>query len=238
MSSRCLFLSIRLLWLAVPTLGWCAQPVDIVAYTEESAPYHYTENGKIVGTAADRLRAACALAQLNCSLTSLPWARAMALARQQADSLLFSIVRSPDRERDFIWLSPIATEEVWIFGRPGAPVVGSVGDLARGRIGIINGSSGAAFLTQAGVPRSAMDFANSTEANMRKFAAHRVDFILSTEGRLAKEVRRFQIPFQAQKVLRMQDATSYYAMHPQSTPWRVAALRGALQELAARDQSK
>lgn len=227
-----------LLFLAMLGAARVAAAVDIVAYTEESAPYHYTENGKIVGSAADRLRAACELAKLSCTLESLPWARALMLSKTHPDTVLFSIVRSPDREKDFIWLSSISTEPVWIFGRPGAPPVSSAADLARLRVGVINGSSGAAFLAAAGVPRSSFDFANSTEGNLRKFAAHRVDFILSTERRLEKELSRFELPFKVQKVLRMQDAVTYYAMNTKSAPAKVAALQAALQELKARDKSK
>lgn len=221
-------------------LGWGpgASAADIVAYAEESAPYHYTENGQVVGSAAERLRAACELAKLSCSLEILPWARAMAMARQQPNTLLFSIVRSPDREKDFIWLSSISTEPIWIFGRPDSPPVRNVAELARTRIGVINGSSGAAFLAAAGVPRSAMDFANSIEGNMRKFAAHRVDFILITDERLERQLSRTELPFKVQKVLRMADATTYYAMNLKSAPERVAALQAALQELKARDKSK
>jgi polar amino acid transport system substrate-binding protein len=223
---------------ALMALGRPAAAADIVAYTEESAPYHYTVNGKIIGSAADRLRAACELAKLSCSLEILPWARAMAMTRQHPNTLLFSIVRSPDREKEFLWLSSISTEPIWIFGRPDSRPVSWVADLAGSRVGVINGSSGAAFLAAAGVPRASIDYANSTEANLRKFAAHRIEFILSTEGRLEKELTRFELPFKVQKVLRMQDAVTYYAMNAQSSPQRVAALQAALQELKARDKSK
>lgn len=240
MAAGSAFLYRTLTFSTLALLGFsrCAAAADVVAYTEESAPYHYTVNGQIVGSAADRLRAACELARVSCSLQILPWARAMALTKRDPNALLFSIVRSPDREKDFLWLSPIATEPIWIFSRPDSPPLASAADLAHARVGVINGSSGAAFLLDAGVPRSAIDFANSTEANLRKFAAHRIDYILSTEARLQKELTRYTLPFKVQKALRMQDATTYYAMNPKSSPATVAALQAALQELNARDPLK
>jgi polar amino acid transport system substrate-binding protein len=213
-----------------------AHAADIDAYTEESPPYHYAENGKVAGISADRLRAACERARLSCSLRILPWARAMMMTKQQPNALLFSIVRTPDREKDFIWLSPIATEQVWIYGRPDSPPVHNIAELARTRIGIINGSSGVPFLLRAGIPRSAMDFANSMDGNLRKFAAHRIDFILSTDDRLAKALASHPLPFKVDKVLRMHDATSYYAMNLDSSPARVRAMQAALQELKKRDK--
>lgn len=227
-----------LLILALLGCGRCAAAADIVAYAEESAPYHYTDNGQVVGSAAERLRAACELAKLSCSIEILPWARAEVLARQRPDTLLFSIVRSPDREKAFIWLSPIATEPIWIYGRPDSPPVHNVAELAHTRIGVINGSSGAAFLQAGGVPRGAIDLANSTEGNFRKFLAHRVDFILTTQERMDQHLARNELPFKVRKVLRMQDAVTYFAMNLKSTPAKVAALQAALQELKARDKAR
>lgn len=224
--------------LALAAWGRCALAVDIVAYAEESAPFHYTVNGKVEGSAADRLRAACERVKLSCSVEILPWARAMVLAKQRPNTLLFSIVRSPEREKEFLWLSPITTEPIWIYGRPDSPPVHSVADLARARVGVINGSSGAAFLRAAGVPASAIDLANSTDGNLRKFIAHRVDFILTTEARMEQHQARSELPFKVQKVLRMQDATTYYAMNLKSDPAKVAALQAALQELKAGERTR
>jgi len=227
-----------MLFLALLACGRNAMAVDIVAYAEESAPFHYAVNGRVEGSAADRLRTACDRAKLSCSLAILPWARAMVLAKQHPNTLLFSIVRSPEREKEFVWLSPITVEPIWIYGRPDSPPVRGVGDLAHTRVGVINGSSGAAFLREAGVPASAIDLANSTDGNLRKFIAHRVDFILTTEARMEQHQARSELPFKVQKVLRMQDATTYYAMNLKSDPVKVAALQAALQELKAGERAK
>jgi len=217
-------------WLAA---GLSAQAAGVVAYTEESPPYHYMENGKVAGVAADLLRAACERAKVNCSIELLPWARAMALTRLKPNSLVFSVVRTPEREDNFIWLSPIATEPVWLYGRPDSPPVQSLADLRHVRVGVINGSSGAAFLRAAGAPPQSIDVANSADANLRKFALRRVDFILGTDNRMQQQLARQPLPFKVGKALQIADATSYYAMHPQSSPDVVAALRGALEELRA-----
>lgn len=220
----CLFAA----WLAA---GAPARAADVTAYTEESPPYHYLENGKATGVAVELLRAACERAKLSCDIEVLPWARAMALTRLKPNALLFSLVRTQEREDKFIWLSPIVTEPVWLFGRPDSPAIQSLADLSHVRVGVVNGSSGADFLRAAGVPPQAIDAANGSEANLRKFALRRVDFILSTENRLQRQLGRQPLPFKVSKVLPIADATSYYAMHPQSKPEIVLALRTALDEL-------
>lgn len=208
-----------------------ALATELVAYTEESAPYHYTENGKLVGSAVESLQAACDLARISCHISILPWARAYAQTKLQANTMIFSMVRRPDREHDFIWVSPIVSEPVWIFGRPDSPPAANIGELSARRTGVVNGSSGMAILEQGGVPRAAMDLANSSEANFRKLAAHRVDFILGTESRYLLQQQLYHLPFSLTKVLKVGDATSYYAMNPHSDAALVQSLQTALAQL-------
>lgn len=222
-----ILLPLIIAWLA----GSCtlARAVDVMAYAEESPPYHYTENGQVVGSATEQLRNACERAKLSCSIEILPWARAYAMSKLRPNTLLFSIVRTPEREQEFLWLSPVATEPVWIFGRPDSPPIHELADLNRVRIGAINGSSGIAFLRKAGISPRAIDIANSSGGNFRKFAAHRVDFVLSTESRLERQIRLTSLPFKPQKVIQIGEATSYFAMHPKSSPDIVRALQAALE---------
>jgi polar amino acid transport system substrate-binding protein len=210
-----------------------SQGATLVAYTEESAPYHYTDRGQVVGIAADFLRAACKSAAIDCTITMLPWARAYVLTRNQPNTLIFSIVRRPDREQEFLWVSPIITEGVWIWGRADAPPLGPLSRLGKVQIGAINGGSGSTYLLQAGVPQASIDLANSIEANFKKFAAGRIDYMVDTETRFDMEASRYALPFKAKKLLKLREATSYFAMNLRSDPATVAALRAALEKLRA-----
>jgi polar amino acid transport system substrate-binding protein len=209
------------------------QAATLQAYAEESAPYHFTERGQVVGIAADFLRAACKEAGHDCTITILPWARAYMLAKDQPNTLIFSIVRRAEREREFVWVSPIITEGMWLFGRPDAPALDKLGDIGQAHIGAINGGSAIALLRQLGVPKSAIDPANSIEANLKKFAAGRIEYIVETEVRFDMELARYPLPFKARKILKLHDATSYYAMNLQSDPAVVKSLRSAFDKLRA-----
>lgn len=222
----------RLLWIWAlwsPAVG----AVTLHAYADESAPYHYTKQGKVVGIATDYLRAACTAAAIDCTITILPWARAYALAKNEPNTLIFSIVRRPEQEKEFIWVSPVISEGMWIFGRTESKAPAGLKDLAQKRVGVINGGSAMSLLRQGGVPMTAIDAANSIESNYKKFAAGRVDYIVDTENRYATEVARFPLPFAAKKQLKLHDVTSYFAMHPQSDPATVSALRTAFDKLRA-----
>lgn len=205
---------------------------ELKVYTEESAPYHFTQDGKVVGIATDLLRLACKRARIHCEIQMVPWARAYAQTCSTPNTLIYSMVRNPEREQEFLWISPIATETMWLYGRPDSPAIKTLADLKTMRTGAINGSSGAALLQSAGVPASAIDLANSTELNFRKLEANRIQFVVSTESRMQTELTRFQLPFPLAKRLKLQEATSYYAMNRHSSPALVRALRQALANVA------
>lgn len=205
---------------------------ELKVYTEESAPYHFTRDGKVVGIATDLLKLACKRARIHCEIHMVPWARAYAQTRSTPNTLIYSMVRNPEREQDFLWISPIATETMWLYGRPDSPPIKALADLKTMRTGAINGSSGAALLQSAGVPASAIDLANSTELNFRKLEADRIQFLVSTESRMQTELTRFQLPFPLAKRLKLQEATSYYAMNRHSSPALVRSLRQALARVA------
>lgn len=210
-----------------------AQAAKVVAYADESAPYHYTEGGKVTGIATELLQAACKEAALDCQIIILPWARANALTLATRNSLIFSIVRRPEWEKDFIWVRPIITEGMWLFGHSDAPPLASLAELDKEHIGAINGGSAIAILRQHGVLMSSIDPANSIEANFKKFAAGRVDYIADTELRFDIEQARFPLPFKTRKALKLQDVTTYFAMNLQSDRAIVHALRQALDKLRA-----
>jgi polar amino acid transport system substrate-binding protein len=210
-----------------------AGAVTLTAYADESAPYHFTEKGKTVGIATDLLRAACTAAKLDCKIIILPWARAFIQAKHQPNTLIFSIVRRPELEREFIWVSPVITEEMWLFGHEDAKTPANLQEVHAQRIGAINGGSAITLLRDAGVPGSAIDAANSIESNFKKFAVRRVDYVVDTEIRFNQELARYPLPFKAKKQIKLQDVTSYYAMNLNSDPATVRALRHAFDRLRA-----
>jgi hypothetical protein len=78
--------------------------VDLVAYTEEWAPYNYAESTAAKGISTDILREACALAKRVCEIHLVPWARAYKMASSTPNTLAFTMARTPEREKEFLWI--------------------------------------------------------------------------------------------------------------------------------------
>ena len=98
---------------------WGVLAASLTAYTEEWAPYNYSEGGSVKGIATDVLRAACGEARLDCRIFIVPWARALNTVSNTPNTLIYTIARTPAREDDFLWVGPLLPRAVWIYTRPG-----------------------------------------------------------------------------------------------------------------------
>ncbi|PTS85258.1 ABC transporter substrate-binding protein [Pseudomonas sp. HMWF032] len=75
--------------------------------TEEAPPTSYSQDGELRGLAVDIVRQLIARTGDAARLELLPWTRAYALAQHQADTAIFSTVRTPEREARFQWVGPL-----------------------------------------------------------------------------------------------------------------------------------
>lgn len=97
----CSLLSCCLVVLCMPALA------ELRLLTEDAPPMSFMRDGELSGLSVEVVRALLARTGDNASIELLPWTRAMHLAQQQADTALFSTVRTPEREDRFHWVGPI-----------------------------------------------------------------------------------------------------------------------------------
>lgn len=106
------------------------------------------------------------------ALTWMPWARAFSTA-QAGNSLLFPMVRLPEREAAWQWLAPLQRDELVLVLGPGVQVdLQDPTALRRLRIGAIRSSLILARLKALGVITA--DLAPSELANAKKLALGRI----------------------------------------------------------------
>ncbi len=86
-----------------------AQTIEVV--TEEWPPYNYTQQGKVLGTSTDILREALESTGFSYSIRSFPWARAYEMAKTRSNTLIYTIVRTAQRENTFKWVAEIQPPE-------------------------------------------------------------------------------------------------------------------------------
>lgn len=83
-----------------------ARPLLVV--TEDWPPYGYAlPSGEISGVNTEIVRSVINQAGLQGSVQIFPWARAMLVARNRPNTLIFSMSRSKERENQFIWIGEL-----------------------------------------------------------------------------------------------------------------------------------
>ena len=106
--------------------------------TEENSPFNFTDKGKLYGSAAEIVLDMAARAGVRVKTEVLAWDAAYVRAQGERDACLFSTARLENRERLFLWVGPIATNLVAVYGKGDfAPTIKSVKDLAPYRIGTV-----------------------------------------------------------------------------------------------------
>lgn len=98
----------RLLLLSV-VLSWgpavVAAPLQLL--TEDAPPMSFLRAGKVDGMSAEVVRELANRLGEEIRIELVPWTRAYLLAQQQADTAVFSTVRTPEREALFRWVGPL-----------------------------------------------------------------------------------------------------------------------------------
>lgn len=211
-----------------------AQAADLTAYTEEWAPYNYSERGAIKGISADLLRDACAMANLTCDIRMVPWARAYKVVSSTPNTLLFTTARKPSRESEFLWVGPILPRATWVYGKAGKDKgVRTAQDLAHLRIGVVREEAARQDLLDAGVPVSALVEEVSNAEVLRMLMGTRVDAMVDTEVGMEWNLRNASVASSAvSKLIKLSDGGAYYyALNLKTEPKLAKALQDALDQL-------
>jgi polar amino acid transport system substrate-binding protein len=92
------------------------RPFPLKIYTEDYPPSAYSENGEIKGLSVEIVREVLRRIGHPDTITVVPWARGYQLALSEADTVLFSTTRLPQREALFSWVGPLYRQR-WGFYR-------------------------------------------------------------------------------------------------------------------------
>lgn len=117
---------IALLLVGVFVLIACAGPVQpdkLRVLTEEYPPYNYTdEQGVLTGSATGLVKAIMGKLGLDTKIEVLPWSQSYELVLNDPNVALYSMARTPQRERSFMWVGPIGSYENWLYAKKGSAV--------------------------------------------------------------------------------------------------------------------
>lgn len=199
-----------------------AQPQAPVlqALTESLPPLNYEQDGKITGFASELLDLMAAEAGISLQKQLLPWVRAYDRATKPGDTVLYSLVRTTEREPLFRWVGPIGPRRVLLYKWADRNDIQlkALDDARAYRIGTTLESAATKNLIKQGfVPMpvegaaAGLEQGVNDEQNMRKFIAKRVDLLVSLDWAAAYNAKNAGIdPADLVPALVLDDSLNYW----------------------------
>lgn len=142
-------------------LLWCwlgsAMGASIQAVTEELPPYNYRDrDGQVTGLSVDMLHRMLDVSGITLDskgIQLLPWARAYQMAQYDPNTVIFSMIRLPEREALFHWIGPIGPRVIWFYRLANRDdlVASQLAELAPWRIAVVRDSAMARELSGKGL---------------------------------------------------------------------------------------
>lgn len=220
-------------------MALAAGPEDVTYLTEEYPPANYTEKGVLKGYAVDVLRAMwrkMGVPEQPVEVSN--WARAYNRADTTANTMLFVMTRTPEREGRFHWVGPIHQSRYVLVGRSARHFqVTAPADLARYRVGVIRADIGHKLLLEGGIPDGKLEKVADYRQLLKMLEAERVDMLCVAESMLMAFPRWSNLkPGDIKEVMTVKDVAVYYALSKDTDAALVKRFQNAL--LAVEPESK
>jgi polar amino acid transport system substrate-binding protein len=200
----------------------------LVLTTEEYPPYNMSDaQGHVVGISTEIVKTLLETAGVEYEVAVYPWARAIAMARLQVNTCVYSMSRTPEREDLYRWIGPLVANDWTLFARSGASRPVQMEDVQNMRIGSYQGDAIVSYLQTRGY---LVDVAPNDDTNPKKLLAGRIDYWAT--GRLIGQYRLKQQGISGvEPVLTFNRTEMYLACNKQLPEEQVKLLNTTLQQL-------
>lgn len=227
--------SMRIIYLLcslIYALTVCAYSQSIEVVTEQYPPYNYKENGQLKGISTEIVQAVLKEAGLTANIKLYPWARAYKLAKEKENVLIYSISRTPHREKLFKWVGVIAHIDFYIFALKERTdiQIDQLEDAKKYNVGVVRKDALEQFFTSKGF--SNVNKSISNKAVMEMLFAKRVDLwpISEFAASYLLKVNKHAL-YEVKKVHHLKDFSSgklYMAFGPKTSDSVVTQFKLAL----------
>lgn len=209
-----------------------AAPVQLV--TEVFPPYQQQVGSEALqGWSVDIVRQIMLAAQQPYRIDVMPWARAYKTARSQPDTLIFSLLRTEEREGQFAWIAPLCPMRISFYTGKNRPEVqaADIQSAVKYVVGVENGQANYRFLREQGFRESRnLVVVGHNHQLQQMLELGRIDLMLVSDLYVA------QLPDQGASLRRVFTAHAlekylFLAAHPATDPKLLQRLRQAWQQV-------
>ena len=169
---------------------------EITVVTEILPPWQTYDGREIGGIATEVVEATLREADVEAKVKAYPWARAYRIARQEPNVLIYSMVRTPEREHLFKWVGVIGSVKEHFFQMANRTDIrlSTIADAKQYLTIIPRDDFRHEFLTGQGFKeKKAFHLVNRQDQALRMLYAGRGDLVLDDELTLAYELRRLKL---------------------------------------------
>ncbi len=218
-----------------------SQAATLACVTEENRPVNFLENGKVTGFSTEVVQAVLKEINMQCDFQVMPWARAYTTALHGENVLIFSIMRTPEREKLFKWVGVVSPpDSSYLFALRDRNVkLRSLKDALNYKIGTINGDAREQFLESKGFVKGLHLHGNATpKTTYEKLKLGRVDLWAMSEIVALDLVRREgsdpeQVLVRVLPLTELGSGGSYMAFGPRTDDQLVERFRKGLDAVKA-----
>jgi len=216
-------------------LGLQAQE-KIQAVTEEFAPFNYTENGKVTGYSTRVVEEMLRRAGLPYAMNSYPWSRAYKMAQTLPNVLIFTLARTPEREKEFQWIGGLAKRKLYLYKLAARKDirVNNIDDAKKYWISVNRDDAAEKLLIGFGFSyNNNLDLSPSDVSSLNKLLAGRIDFITGSDDTVSYLLQKSGIETsRLQRSITLVDQGEYYiAASKNTSPEIVRRLRAAYAQM-------
>jgi polar amino acid transport system substrate-binding protein len=143
---------------------------------------YYDENNILTGISIEIVEKIKSKINSKDSVKIVPWSRGLKITKKKENSALFSMLRTPDREKLFKWVGPLVEFSVVFFKKTDSPIVlNSVEDAKKvKKIGVTKNVGNHEMLLAKGFKNLDVLQSGADEKNIKKLVKGRIDLWPST----------------------------------------------------------
>ena len=166
-----------------------ASSLQVVIYTEEWPPLNYLgANGEVRGFVTDRVRALMDAAEISYDIQLIFWARANKITLTTPNTLLYTMLKTPEREDLFHWYCPIAEpQQLSLFKLTSRKEI-NLSELDNAKdfiLGVIRGGYSSKYLLSQGFSADEnLVFVTNDDIAVKQLLNGRIDLIAQSKSAL------------------------------------------------------
>lgn len=215
---------------------------DLTVVANHNALLQYQEQGENKGLSVEILNGLLKEADLNANVFFMPWARAFSTAKNNSNTLILSMIRTPEREASFHWIIKVSEAARVFISLKSKPenYVDTIEQAKEKLVGVILDSAAHKELKLAGFSKQKNLYIVSSETQIAKlFSIGRIDLVYTDPNNLKKnlqEIEQGDVAISHKVIALENQRISYIALNINTNQKIVNQLQSAAEKFTQTDE--